>query len=280
MKHNRIIALLLALLLMTVLLTGCSQPEEKTGEKDDDSVEVIEKDDDLPEEDPDQEPVKENDYQWQPSQENVITTHDELVAFLEPFVDFSKYEYSPPDEDEMRYSSHYYSRSYEHELEYSLDYGVELFDGTAFTMPVTVSELEAAGWKIQNPTDQTMEPGFMTWTNLENAAEQTIYVTIYNHTEAAVGFADCMVIGVELLPETVGFTVCGQISETATLEDILRTLGEPSTIWYALYDRDEDGNYESVEIELSYENSARNYITFTLSGSHTIEEVDYSVEPA
>ena len=222
-----------------------------------------------------------------------ITSKDAFISKMNELLDISLYD-DLEESDAGAYKSYYYQLNYENEKDFDLDDTVSLGDGSSFTMPITFAELEEKGWVLQETSDpdRELEPGFMTFGTVQNAAGESLYVSAYNHTQDVITFKECTVIEVEArqyssieptekVEGAVDFTVCGTLTNLSALEDIIQRLGNPYAISCTLH-YDSDGNYAYTELEIEYEqeSSAYSSIVFELSGDgNYITNMKYSVGP-
>lgn len=225
-----------------------------------------------------------------------ITSKEAFISKVETLVDTSLYSESLEDDDDdslQKFQIYSYELKWENEKEYDLDYSIKLSDGTNFTLPVTVAELEKQGWTLSAyDADRNLSAGYMTWANLKNTSGKELYVGICNLSEETIQLKEGTVNLVSAdqyssndnfskrLDEAVDFTVCGSLTNSSTLEDIVKRLGAPSFIAWTVY-VDDDGAYEYSKLEVEYvqKSSVYSHIYFTLSGDgNYITDVSYEVD--
>ncbi len=287
MKKVKILALILALAMIVSAVSGCGEKTNNNdaGNTDNNTVQSEQQADAGSS-------SQDNSAAEAPTNSNPkkITTKEELVSVVGSLVDLSKYD--DLNESDLTSSTSYtYNLKSENKKEYDLDYKVKLGDGTEFTMPITIKDMEAKGWKIKTPSDQKISSGYMTWEVLENNSGKSIRVSVYNATDKKVTTKDCTVIGFEgeqydildissRFESAIDFTVCGSITQNSTLEDIIKKLGEPTSISCNI--RETDGKFADSKITVEYrqKSSAYSYIRFELSGADDcILSVKYEVKP-
>ncbi len=219
-----------------------------------------------------------------------ITSKDAFVDKMEELLDLSLYdeldEYGSSD-----FNGYSYCLKVENEKDYDLDYTIMLGDGSSFTMPITFSELSEKGWVLFRDTDRELGAGFMTQSSIRNAVGKVISVAAYNPTEEAFTFQEGTVIALEAqqysiddftkkLSDAVDFTVCDSLTNNSTLEDIIKRLGNPTSITCSLYFNDEQYRCSDIEVEYIQESSAYSSIVFNLSGDgNYITNLRYEIAP-
>ncbi len=283
MKKFRILALVLAMAIVLCVLSGCG---EKADNKDNNaggnSTVQNEQQDNTTS------GMQDNSTTDASANSNPksITTKQEFSSVVGSLVDLTKY--NDLSENSQTYS---YTLKSENKKEYDLDYSIKLGDDTKFTMPITIKDMESKGWKIKYSSDQEISPGYMTWEVLENDSGKNIRVSVYNATDKKTTTQGCTVIGFESTQYDIhdlsskvksaeDFTVCDSLTQASTFEDIVKRLGEPTSIHCSIREADGKFDYSKITVEYSQKSSAYSYIHFELSGADDrIALVKYEVKP-
>ncbi len=217
--------------------------------------------------------------------ENYITNEDTFVEKLSSLIDVSLYNYT--EYDNSLGGQYMMDYDLQKKTSYNIDYGVKLDDGTEFTLPVPIKDLEKLGWTLTN--NPKVEPGkIVSGPSLKNSDGDYLYfVSAANFTENTLDFSECILTAykIELYttdhksehPNAIGFTMCDTITEASTLEDIIQELGNPTSVSAYIYEH--DGEYQKTTITLSYDQFGEVYngLKFELSGDgNYIVKVEYS----
>lgn len=290
MRKTKLIALVLAMLMILTLFAGC-------GTNDNGGNDVTNNASDTQSTTEDKNEVTNNSSETNinvdTSNKGYITSKEAFVDKVTELIDVSLYR-DITESDYTSFKSYFYELNYENKKEFDLDYKIKLGDGSEFTMPITFSELEKKGWVLQESSapDREMGSGLMTFGTVKNSAGKTLSVAAYNPTEKTITFKECTVINVdsqqystfdstEKLSDAIDFTICGTLTNASTLEDIIERLGNPYSINCTLH-YDDKGNYTYSDIEVTYmqKSSAYSQLKFQLSGDgNYITAINYDVAP-
>lgn len=285
MKKFRFLFVMVALLLMLTMLTGCFgelKPEEASTNMesmtDVDKTETTQPTDNIVDD---------------TVADGYITSKTAFVNEMSELLDLSLYQ-DLSESDYTSFKSYSYTLDYENEKEYPLDYKIKLGDGSEFTMPITFSELEKKGWFLQDSSspDRELDTGLMTYGTIQNTGGKTLSVSAYNPTDKTIAFKECTVIAVraeqystieptEKLSGAIDFTVCDSLTNLSNLEDIINKLGNPYLVTCVVH-FDDNGQYTYSDIEINYtqKSSAYSSLVFELSGDgNYITNVRYDVNP-
>lgn len=169
--------------------------------------------------------------------------------------------------------------------DYDLNYNVKLEDSSEFTMPVSVKDIESKGWQFKNSDakEKILSPSsYQTATEFVNSKGNKIALNIYNGTDKDTAVKDCNVTGIELniysmyfSPEfhyeknddATSFTICDNLTDKSTMEDVIKRLGAPYKI-RLITRNDNEGNYRNTEVTLTYmqKSNPKEQIIFVFSG--------------
>lgn len=281
MKNKRALSLVLAIVMILTVLAGCGSEGNTDSPASENRKPTAETSDEAT-------VSTESQIQVDTSEKGYIASKDDFVTKMAELLDLSLY--MDLNEGDDTYSYHI---KYENRKEYDLDYTIQLGDGTAFTMPITFSELEQMGWSLEESSspDREIKSGFSSSGWIVNASGKELYVWAWNPTDKTITYKECTVHWIEAqqskfssfekLDTASDFTLCGSLTNASTLEDIIARLGNPTSVFCDV-DFDNEGNYSYSTLEVTYEqrSSAYSSLTFILVGDGScILTVEYKVNP-
>lgn len=260
MKPIKLLALLTASLMIITLLCGCGDNKTNTEESQvESSASVITTD--AP-----------DTKQPQTSNASYITSKEDFDELFDTILPDTGYYLE--ESSGSTYNSYHYSLVPEDMVDYDLDYSVKHSDGTEFTLPISVKDIESKGWNFKDSDykDETLSSGYAFASSIPfvNSQDSTMRFYIFNDTDDKAKLTDCTASGVEFeIPDATAdyFTICGNITNNSTIEDIINCLGAPSTIDLTIWNND-NGEYDRTNIKLTFtqKSNLTSSLYFEISG--------------
>lgn len=228
------------------------------------------------------------DYTADTTDKNYITSKETFVEKMDELIDLSLYE--DLDEDEGTLSTYTYELKDDDKNDCELNRKILLGDGTEFTFPISVKELENLGWTVTNGGDTELKANhFIFGVTVENAEGKVLKLSVINTTQETLLAKECTIFSVETKQfkdytdaaekeeVAINFSVCDSLNNASNLEDIIEVLGNPDSVECTLRSGYEEG-YTRSEITIVYENEDYTDIEFVLSGNgNYIKSMSYGV---
>ncbi len=216
------------------------------------------------------------------NEENNTITASEKDFFndtIASLIDTSKYEYKDWSLEEGYGNSVEYSLESDYAEQYNFDYLIKFADNSEIKLPVTYSEMENLKWNTETAADKQVSNKVQTGVYFTNGTGEKIILWTQNLVdgdEAYANLSDCKFFTIELDARYVSkYTICGTITESSTMSDIIRALGNPTTIDY---------DWDDNEIKLYYHeqlNNGYSSISVYLDGKGTtISSIKYQYSPS
>lgn len=203
-----------------------------------------------------------------------ITDTESFKAAVGELVDLSKYSITDDKADMVSYAI-----KSEAKEDYKLDFKVEIGDGTEFTLPVKLPDLAAKGWNLteNSKPEEEFEPEYGTSGTIENSKGERLRIEAYNPGPQTVAFKECTVDSVDFVIYSIidfkknedlpDFTVFGNITKDSTIEDVIKTLGNPKSIIIFCGDGE---TYPKIVIDYEEPGNAFNKVEFTFLGEKNV----------
>ncbi len=198
------------------------------------------------------------------SNKDYVKTKEDFTEKISALLDLSLYN-ELSESEEPGYSSYIYTIKYENEKDFPLDYTVMLGDGSTIALLKPISELEDEGWSLtSNSTpDRILNPNTLLPTAyIQNADGKKLDIEGANLSDTPLAFKDCKITGIDLGVDDISYVVCNTITNAATLEDIIKQLGAPTTIYFSIHG---DGAASYITLEYVQKSNPRNNLEFKLS---------------
>lgn len=270
MKHLRNLALLLAVI--TLLASLCACGEEATNKEDNKTTTISEETTDNITPEDVTTPVVSTDSAYITSKEDM-----DLIIDTIPDANYTVSERTYTDTN----STHYTYDLTTNTNDYNFNYKVKLGDGTEFTMPVSVKDIEASGWSTTISKDETYAANSAPASSFPfiNSNNNEIGCYIRNNNSNDATLEECDITGIELNlykfgytpsyhiekdDKAIDFTICDNITNDSTIEDVINSLGAPTKI--RLHVCGDHGGYCDVELVYVQNSNAKQQITFIFSG--------------
>lgn len=248
MKITRILAIVLAFLLI-VTATGCQKaPANEAATPETNAPASVESNDSA--EQADSAPVVSQGKAF-------ATTPEEFTDKIQELVDLSKYEVYLSDDYPTDID---YDLDTEYDFTCEFDYTVSFSGASAITLPVTFNSMANSDWSTEASADAMVSNKVQSGITYATAdgKEITLWTTnlaeIDNDEDVSCALSDCTFynIDIELYesdyaeneagediviyqanPNAPSFTIAGSITEKSSIADVINTLGMPSNIEFS-----------------------------------------------
>ena len=157
-------------------------------------------------------------------------------------------------------------------------------DGAVFSLPIKAEDFEAAGWKINNESNE-LKYGYQTFSTFQNdATGHGLYGGVWNdRSQDELNASKGSVCLVQLEPSRYPDTdvvMFGKLTKGSSVADVIAALGEPGLVYFTIRYNSSTGAFESCECRLEYNVPGRSSDSFDFTidiDTNQVKQIELSI---